>query len=122
MRTRLYTIHAKGGRVQAVADRFSWWALLFGPLWLIWHGLWLTLFVMAVLVAAAALLLSAVAAAILFVGFSLLLAFEGAVFRRLELRFRGWREVGLVEAGTTAGAEETWLEAGGSAAPAGGRP
>ena len=111
MKQRLYSVHAKGERLEVVADRFSWGALLLAPLWLIWHGLWITLVLMAVLVAVAAFLLSVAAAVVVFVGLSLILAFEGGAVRRAELRLRGWREAGVVEAGSAAGAEESFLEA-----------
>jgi hypothetical protein len=50
----IYTVHVKGGRYDpsGLADRavltrdgFSWAALVFGPLWLIWRRAWLALLV-----------------------------------------------------------------------------
>ncbi|MFC0389209.1 DUF2628 domain-containing protein [Muricoccus vinaceus] len=43
---RVFTVHARAGTEAAtrlVREGFSLGALLFGPLWLLWHGLWLAL-------------------------------------------------------------------------------
>lgn len=41
---RAYTLHLPpAATTQApilIAERFSWWALVFGPLWLMRHGVW----------------------------------------------------------------------------------
>ena len=34
------TISARGPLAEFVKDGFSWPALFFGPLWLLWHWLW----------------------------------------------------------------------------------
>jgi len=109
MQTRLYTVHHKGsGEVRAIADRFDWFALALAPLWAAWHGLWITLTVLVLLVALAALW-SPVAAAVAFYGLAAILGFEGGAARRAELRLRRWREAGVVEARSPEGAEELFL-------------
>jgi len=43
---RVFTVHAKPGArpgTRLVREGFSFWAFLFGPLWLLWHALWLAL-------------------------------------------------------------------------------
>jgi hypothetical protein len=50
---KVYTVHLKGSqndlatleRAVFVREGFSWGALIFGPLWLLWKGLWLALIV-----------------------------------------------------------------------------
>ena len=49
----VYTVHVPPARAQAsppdperfvfVRDGFSFWAFLLGPLWMLWHRLWLVL-------------------------------------------------------------------------------
>jgi hypothetical protein len=109
METRLYTVHHKGsGDVRAIADRFDWFALALPPLWAVWHGLWITLAALVLLVALAALW-APVAAAVVFYGMAAILGFEGAAVRRAELYLRRWREAGVVEARSPEGAEELFL-------------
>lgn len=113
MEMHLYTVHQKNrrdgtGRLRMVLDRFSWFALLLWPLWLLWNGLW----VMAGLAFVLLMLVGVVApdaALPVFSGLAFLFALEGAVFTRAELRLRGWREVGVVEARSAEGAEELFL-------------
>jgi hypothetical protein len=78
------------------------------PLWLVWHGLWITLAGCAAAVFAAALW-SPLAALAAETGIALIFGFEGGAIRRAELRLRGWREAGVVEARSPEGAEELFL-------------
>lgn len=41
---RAYTVQRQPsyGAPVVLPERFSWWALIFGPLWLLWNGLWLS--------------------------------------------------------------------------------
>lgn len=109
METNLYTIHRKGERgMRVVGDGFSLLALLLWPAWVLWHGLWITAGAAVVLMAAS---VAATPFAVLVVssGASLVFALEGASVIRAELRLRGWREAGCVEARSEAGAEELYL-------------
>ncbi len=109
MRTQIYTLHHKGpDELLAVADRFDFLGLVLPPLWAVWHGLWITLGAGAVLLAAAALW-SPWAAVVVGAGAGLICGFEGGAIRRTELRLRGWREEGVVEARSPEGAEELFL-------------
>jgi hypothetical protein len=97
---RVFTIHAKGGerpRMRLVREGFSFWAFLFGPLWLVWRGLWLALLGYLV-----------VAVAIAFIpdpweGFAgialqLLFGFHARDLERWTLRRRGFAPEGVVAA------------------------
>ena len=106
----VYTVHEPPPRGAAapdperfvfVRDGFSFWALLLGPIWMLWHRMWVVLLgyglVVAVLgwvlrathvPASVALLVSALLA--------LLIGFEAATLRRFTLARRGFANVGVV--------------------------
>ena len=109
MKAHLYTVHRKGERgMRVVGDGVDWLALVLWPAWLLWHGLWISAGVVVVLlVVAAAVTPFAVLPAAC--GIGLICTFEGASIIRAELRLRGWREAGCVEARSAAGAEELYL-------------
>ena len=109
MEAALHTIHRKGERgLRVVGDGFDLLALLAPPVWIVWHGLWLTgAALIVVLVAAAAVTPAAVFPVMSGAGF--IFALEGGAVRRAELRLRGWREERVVEARSEAGAEELYL-------------
>jgi Protein of unknown function (DUF2628) len=102
-----------------VRDGFYFWAFLFGPLWMLWRGLWLVL-------AAYVVILLAIQGTIVIVGasslapmaiavlMSLLVGLEAGTLRRFTLRRRGWRNVGIVSGEDSQDAErrffETWLK------------
>ena len=100
---RLYSVHAPPADgttaedLLFVKDGFSWPALFLPVLYVIWHGLWLTLvywviFVLAV--AWAGRLAGDNFAMLLAVAGSLLFAFEANNIRRLSLARRGFTEIG----------------------------
>lgn len=43
---------ASDSAVVLIAERFNWYALVFGPFWALWHGLWRTAIVLVVIGAA----------------------------------------------------------------------
>jgi hypothetical protein len=99
-----------------VRDRFSIWAFLFGPLWMIWRRLWLVLLIY--LVAMAALqaglwALGASNAVKVTVGLlvSLLVGFEAPTLRRWTLARRGWIGHGVVVADDKESAERRFFDA-----------
>lgn len=113
MEMNLYTVHQKNRRdgtpeLRMISDRFSWFAFLLWPLWLIWNGLWIMAALMFVLMMLVGVVAPHAALPVSW-GLAFIFALEGAVFIRAELRLRGWREVGLVEARSAAGAEELFL-------------
>ena len=43
---------ASDSDVVLIAEGFNWWALIFGPFWALWHGMWRTAIVLVVIAAA----------------------------------------------------------------------
>jgi hypothetical protein len=109
-----------------VRDGFSFSAMLFGPLWLIRHRLWLTLvaYMVVVLVLIASVGLTGASggglAAIVFL-FMLLFGFEANSLRRWTFSRRGWTNVGVVVGEDRESAErrffDTMLRSRGDEAP-----
>jgi hypothetical protein len=116
-------------RVLFVRDGFSFWAFLLTPLWMLWHRMWLVLVaylvlaggLLAVLLVVGASLAAVVAAGLLI---SLLVGLEAGTLRRVALRRRGWREVGLISGNDREVAERrffaTWRRDGAARPAAGG--
>jgi len=87
-----------------VRDGFSFWAFLFGPLWMLRHGMWLVLLgyiAVAVAVQAAMHVTGVSAGSAAFAGFllALLIGMESGTLRRFTLGRRGWQVVGTVVGG-----------------------
>ena len=131
----VYTVHqpparradprSEGERIVFVRDGFSFWAFLIGPLWMLWHRMWLVLLGYVVALAgidAALSWLGASRAAISMVGLfiALLVGLEASTLRRLSLWRRGFHNVGIVSGADREDAErrffETWT---GSSRPGG---
>lgn len=125
-----YTVHEPPVRAGAVApeperyvflrDGFSFWAFLFGPLWMLRHRLWLVLVLYAVILGVFFLVLAIAGASgfiIGLVGFlvALLVGLEAGTLRRFTLRRRGWKNVGVVTGEDREDAERrffaAWLQA-----------
>jgi hypothetical protein len=107
----VYTVHEpplRAGATSApeperfifVRDGFSFAALLFGPLWMLRHGMWLVLLGYGVVVVGLSLVLqlhaSATVGAIVWALVALLLGFEAGTLRRFTLGRRGFRNIGIV--------------------------
>jgi hypothetical protein len=104
----VYTVHEPPSRAGAsaperfvfVRDAFSWAALLFGPLWMLWHRMWLVLLGYLAVTTALALVLhlqgSAGVGTIVWGLLALLLGFEAGTLRRFTLGRRGFRNIGIV--------------------------
>jgi Protein of unknown function (DUF2628) len=122
----IYTVHAppaKSGqsapdpeRFVFVRDGFSFWAFLLGPLWMLWHGLWLALAGYLVLAAALQFVLGAAGAqsGLAFAAgafLALLVGFEAATLRRLPLARRRWKNVGIVVGDDLESAERRFFDA-----------
>lgn len=120
-----YTIHEPPGAAADKLDRaeqlvfvregFSWWAALFGPLWLAANRLWWALLGFILLMAAGYAVLSAFGVdESAFSWWSLLLnaliGFEGDNLRRWDLARRGWRMVGVVTGRTVLECERRFFE------------
>src|ERR1700684_1992318 len=103
-----YTVHEPPLRAGATApeperyvfvrDGFSFWAFLFGPLWMVRHRMWLGLSLFVVILAVlAAVIAMAVAPGfvrglVLFL-IALLVGLEAGTLRRFTLQRRGWINV-----------------------------
>ncbi len=120
----VYTVHApvSGGadfratdRFAFVRDGFHFWAFLFGPLWLLWHRLWLATIGWLILVAAldATLLrLGAGRTAVMLAGLvvALLFGFEAASVRRWTLARNKYRQLDVVVADDEEAAEHRFFD------------
>lgn len=108
---RFYTVHAppasasqSGGEPVFVSDGFSWSAVAFGPLWFIFHRLWLALIgwilIVTALVSSSLMLgLSATAAICIHYLLLLLLGWEAASLRRYGLARRGYTMIDVAAGG-----------------------
>jgi Protein of unknown function (DUF2628) len=125
----IYTVHEPPSRIGAAApdperyvfvrDGFSFWAFVFGPLWMLRHRMWLVLLltiVVSLALDAAIRFAGASAFVVGCVGFllSLLIGLEASSLRRFTLQRRGWRYSGVVAGEDREAAErrffDTWLQ------------
>jgi uncharacterized protein DUF2628 len=88
-------------RFAFVRDGFSFWAFLFGPLWMLRHRMWLTLvgYITVVIAIHYCLRLAgASSGSYVFAAFmlALLIGMEAGTLRRYTLTQRGWRNVGTI--------------------------
>ena len=97
----IYTVHVHpdmkepSQRVELVREGFSFWALLFHPLWLLYHKLWIPFFIYLALMAyivegGARMGWSETTIGILQFGLQLLLAFNAHDIQRWALARRGY--------------------------------
>jgi len=106
---------AHAERFRFVRDGFSWPALIFGPLWMLWHRLWLAFVLylvidLLIVVAASLAGLTQGAVTVTTVLLALLIAFEGATLRRRKLMWWRWRERGVVVAKNREEAERRFFD------------
>jgi hypothetical protein len=121
----VYTVHAPladGNEARNAADRFvfvrdgfHFWAFVLGPLWLVWHRLWLALLgyvAMMAGVAAALWLLNAGAGTRLVVMLLIawLMGFEAASLWRWTVSRRKWRQLDVVVADDEETAERRFFD------------
>jgi hypothetical protein len=138
----IYTVHEPPLRAGAAApeperyafvrDGFSFWALLFAPLWMLRHRMWLVLVLYLVISVGLEIFIHVAGASAFIVGLvafliSFLVGFEAGTLRRFTLRRRGWTYVGVVSGEDVEAAErrffDTWLRRGAQAgAPAAAAP
>lgn len=120
----VYTVHApspNGADLRAtdkfvfVRDGFHFWAMVFGPLWLLWHRLWLALIGWLIVVVALdfglrALGLSGTSVFFVDVVLALLMGFEAASLRRWTLSRGNWRQLDVIVAEDADTAEHRFFE------------
>jgi hypothetical protein len=120
----VYTVHAPttsdagisaADRFAFARDGFHFWAALLGPLWLVWHRLWLALIGWIVVIAAVNFGMSALGAgrnALLLANLllALLMGFEAASLRRWTLSRRNWRQLDIVVADDEEAAERRFFD------------
>jgi hypothetical protein len=120
----IYTVHVPPAessdqnpeRFVFVRDGFSFWAFLLGPLWMLWHRLWLAFVgyvAVAVLLQIALYLIGASGVVTFTAGvlLALLVGFEAATLRRMTLARRRWNNVGTVVADGVEAAERRFFDA-----------
>jgi hypothetical protein len=119
-----FTVHAtvtNGGGIAAtdrfafVRDGFHFWAAILGPVWLVWHRLWLVLIgwiiiMIAVEVGLARLGAGATAIFLANILIALLMGFEAATLRRWTLSRRNWRQIDIVVADNRETAERRFFD------------
>jgi hypothetical protein len=99
-----------------VRDGFSFWAFLFGPLWMLRHRMWLAFFGF---VAVAASLefalqrlgLSGDVSAVVGLLLALLIGFEAGTLRRFALARRKWTNIGVIVGDDVESAEQRFFDA-----------
>jgi hypothetical protein len=120
----VYTVHApvtNGAGIAAtdrfafVRDGFHFWAALLGPVWLVWHRLWLALIgwiavTVAIDVGIARLGASGTAIFLANLLIVLLMGFEASSIRRWTLSRRNWRQLDIVVARNKETAERRFFD------------
>ncbi len=107
MEHQLYTVHEyrRTGELDVVGEPTSFAGIPL--LWPLYEGLWILLALqLAALIGAT--LYSPFALSPMLFGLAVLGFLEGNLLKRLEMRLRGWRRIGWVEANSPEGAEEAW--------------
>ena len=125
----VYTVHApsdvtlrdEADKFVFVRDGFHFWAMLLGPLWLLWKRLWLVLLGYIVAIAAVGVALRLLGATtevrvIVFALIALLMGLEAASLRRWSYSRGKWRQIDFVVADDEETAErrffDRWTEHG----------
>jgi hypothetical protein len=119
----VYTVHAplapdlrdEADKFVFVRDGFHTWAMLLGPLWLLWHRLWLVLLGYLALGFAVAVVLTLVGApgdvrTLVFVLLALLMGLEAASLRRWTYSRGKWRQIDFVVADDEEKAERRFFD------------
>lgn len=128
----IFTVHeppsksgqsSEAARVTFVRDGFYFWAFLLGPIWMIWHGLWLVTLGYAIFIAAVSVALFVLkihGGAYFAIAFliALLVGFEASTLRRWTLRRNGWREAAAVVGDDQETAERRFFSEWNQGAPA----
>ena len=122
---RRYESLADPDRFVFVRDGFSFWAFVFGPLWMLRHRMWLVLIGYIVVVGGLQVGLHQLevpgeVASLVGVLVSLLVGFEAGTLRRFTLGRRRWSNVGVIVGDDREIAEQRFFDAwvkGGASGP-----
>ena len=120
----VYTVHApstSGADLRAAdqfvfaRDGFHFWAMIFGPFWLVWNRLWLATIGWVILIVALEVGLARLGAGRAAIGsadvlVALLLGFEAGSLKRWTLSRRRWRELDTVVADNEEAAERRFFD------------
>jgi hypothetical protein len=119
----VYTVHAPAApdvrdetdKFVFVRDGFHFWAMLFGPLWLVWHRLWLVLLGYVVLNVAVGVVLTLIGApggvrTLVFMLLALLMGLEAASLRRWTYSRGRWQQIDFVAADDEEAAERRFFD------------
>lgn len=119
----VYTVHAPADaasgedadRITFLRDGFHVWAMLFGPLWLLWHRLWLALLGYLVVAVGLSVVLALLGAsegvrAAVFLLLAILMGLEAASLRRWSYSRGKWRQIDFVVAGNEQDAERRFFD------------
>jgi hypothetical protein len=119
----VYTVHAPADaaagehadRITFLRDGFHVWAMLFGPLWLVWHRLWLALLGYLVVAGGLSVVLALLGAsggvrAAVFGLLAILMGLEAASLRRWSYSRGKWRQIDFVVADSEQGAERSFFD------------
>ena len=121
----VYTVHEPPMREEStpdperfvfVRDGFSFTAFVFGPVWMLWHRMWLIFFGYVIVAGILEIALRGVGAssgATSLVGFlfALLIGFEAPTLRRFALRRRKWSNLGIIVGDNLESAEQRFFDA-----------
>jgi hypothetical protein len=130
----VYTVHAptvvtlrnEADSFVFVRDGFHFWALVFGPFWLLWHRLWLVLLGYVATTAVIGVALAVLGAPsnvrlLVFLLVAVLMGLEAASLRRWSYSRGKWRQIDFVVADDEEKAErrffDRWTEYGTSRTP-----
>jgi hypothetical protein len=121
----VYTVHEPPQRYVAapdaerftfVRDGFSFWAFLFGPLWMLRHRMWLVLIGYVAILGWLETVVSLFGGSVAIAGLisflvSLLVGLEAGTLRRFTLNRRGWKNIGVVSGDDLEDAERRFFDA-----------
>ena len=114
---RTYTVQRPPypGAAMLLPEGFSWWALVFGPLWFLWHGLWFSaiLLLLVQMALSGAVDYFGVPLALAWIPsacVSVLVGFNARDWWRLMLNRQGFTFVGVVLSTSLERAEWTMME------------
>ena len=107
---------AEAERFKFVRDGFSVWAFLLGPLWMLWHRLWLVLVCYLVLMGIVDTTMATIGASrgLIFLVdllIAVLVGLEASTLRRFTLSRRGWRYIGVASGADGEAAEQHFFDA-----------